>query len=115
MSEMLTKAAVIGNVQNWPAEWITEWDILVGAHGCEFQSSTILRVLESQWQGRQNPMHVTIRNGDNQLTGLVPAYLVESCPRLDYYRRVLSNGQQAEPVLLSHALLGWYGFPIGGD
>ena len=84
-----------------------DWDALVWEHGSPFQTRQFCDTFERHWPASFQPAHVVVRDGD-AVTGLAPAYFYESCPRVDYYK---ASGALSDPLLLSHALVGWYGFP----
>jgi hypothetical protein len=85
------------------------WEALAWDHGSPFHSQTFCQALERHWPGRLHPMHAVVA-ADGEVTGVAPAYLYEQCPRVDYYRA--AGGTLADPLVLSHALVGWYGYPV---
>jgi hypothetical protein len=87
-----------------------EWDELALRHGSPFHASWFLRAIARAWPGTREARHVLVRGADG--AALAPAYLYRSCPRLDYYRPATSP-PLAAPILMSHALVGWYGGVAG--
>ncbi len=90
------------------------WDELVTHHGSAFQYASVLQALESSTKGRFAPRHFML-SADGQLMAGIPAYLYDSCPRLDYYKRANMGAHIQDRILLSHHLIGWYGEPIARD
>lgn len=87
----------------------TDWTELSRETGSPFHSRAFCAVFERYWPGDHRPRHVAIDD-----RACAPAYLYGPCPRLDYYRNNVSPAL-AGPVVGAHALVGWYGGPIGRD
>lgn len=88
------------------------WDeLMVQASASPFQSSGFCNLLDDAWPGSRDSRHIVIRSED-KLIAAVPAYLYGTCARLDYYRKSLGPDPFADPILLSHSLVGWHGYPV---
>jgi predicted N-acyltransferase len=98
---------------NWTKLEDSEWDSLVEAHGSPFQNSALLHAVTASWPGVGRACHVRLYEGGTLKAGL-PLYVLDACPRLDYYRRALPIPFE-DPLLVSHALVGWEGFPVAVD
>jgi Acetyltransferase (GNAT) domain len=107
MSEKINFTVTIGEMDRHDLEG---WDSLVDKFGSGFQKSSLINVFQENWKGVFEPMHISLRQ-DNKIIAAIPAYLYDSCPRLDYYRSKVSPVFE-ERILLSQDLLGWYGYPV---
>lgn len=90
------------------------WNRLVRQFGSGFQTVGFCRAFELHWSGRSWPRHVTVREGD-ELTAVIPAYLYGSCNRVDFYRRCCPGYEIHDPILMSHAMVAWYGYPVAAN
>jgi hypothetical protein len=106
MVDTMNYKITVGDITNHDIE---EWDSLIENFGNGFQKSSLIKVFQEHWMGVFEPKHISISH-DNKLVAAVPAYLYESCPRLDYYKSQVSD-KFRERILLSQDLLGWYGQP----
>jgi predicted N-acyltransferase len=90
-----------------PAAWNA---VVLGAGGSVFHSWEWLAAFEEAPPGDFEPAHLVAYSG-NQLVGVCPAYLVHSCPRLDYLWS-LSGISPGGPILLAHSLAAFSGGPL---
>ncbi len=90
------------------------WKDLIQEHGTAFQTLELCRIFERTWPGRYQAQHIVLAR-EHTPRAVIPAYLYETCPRVDYYKRACPEQLIDDPLLLSHALVGWYGFPVATD
>lgn len=91
----------------------SQWDALVGEYGTPFHSSAFLRAFEAAGPGVHSAAHV--EHFDGELVAGLPAYLYEYCPRLQYYQRQVGVQLSSQKLLVSHTLIGWFGYPLGAQ
>lgn len=84
--------------------------VVLAGGGSVFHSWEWLAAFEEAPPGEFEPAHLVAHSGD-QLVGICPAYLVHSCPRMDYLWS-LSGIAPAGPVLLAHSLAAFSGGPL---
>lgn len=92
----------------------SDWTYVAQQYGTAFQNFELCRIFEETWPGRYYPHHILLYKEDKPVA-LAPAYLYESCPRVDYYKRSCQEHPISDPIFLSHALIGWYGFPCAAN
>ncbi|MDR6224745.1 GNAT family N-acetyltransferase [Desmospora profundinema] len=86
-----------------------EWNGFVQKVGTPFHSKNFMEALDIGWEGTRYNRHVIL--GENGISAVIPAYLYETCPRLDYYRHAVSPPLK-DPVILSHNFVSYYGYPL---
>jgi Acetyltransferase (GNAT) domain len=91
-------------------ETVDAWNALAVSAGSPFHTVEFVSLVTRFWPGDQESRHVVLGEA-GAVDAIVPAFLVGSCPRLDYYRAKVTPSFSGT-VLLSHALVGWYGFPL---
>lgn len=84
--------------------------VVLGGGGSVFHSWEWLAAFEEAPPGDFEPAHLVAYSG-SRLVGICPAYLVHSCPRLDYLWS-LSGISPGGPVLLGHSLAAFSGGPL---
>jgi len=99
---------VIGDI---PPALRASWNHLIYQAGTGFQSFEWCQAFTRSWQGIFTPEHIAICV-DDQVVAAIPAYQHEQCSPVDYYRRAIPTNVITDPILLSHAFAGWYGFPV---
>jgi hypothetical protein len=104
-AELATSAADV-NADDWD-------EVVLAAGGSIFHSHAWHVCFERTAPGSMSAAHVLAYHGD-QLVGVCPAYLIDSCPRLSY---ALSLDRPAAldvdgPVLLAHSLAALDGGPL---
>ena len=88
-----------------------QWNaVVLGGGGSIFHSWEWLAAFEEAPPGEFEPAHVVAFSG-NEVVGVCPAYLVHSCPRLDYLWS-LSGISPSGPILLAHSLAAFAGGPL---
>lgn len=90
------------------------WDTFISKYGSVFQCSAFCQVVENAQLGVYFPRHLVLRR-NGAIIAIVPAYLYTSCPRLDYYRVKGLQNLLHVPILLSHSLIGWRGYPVAAN
>lgn len=87
--------------------------VATSASGSVFHMYEWLRALESAPPGAWRPAHLVAMAG-GEVVGICPAYLIERCPRLEYYLTTFgSRGLQPRaPILLAHSLAALSGGPV---
>jgi hypothetical protein len=98
---------------NVGCEQIGGWTQLSRRTGSPFHSAEFCATIQQCWPGDHVPRHVTVFDR-TECRAIIPAYLYGSCPRLDYYRSNVSPVLK-DRVVGAHALVAWYGYPIGQD
>jgi Acetyltransferase (GNAT) domain len=91
-------------------ETVEAWNALAVSAGSPFHTVEFVALVTRFWPGEQESRHVVLGES-GAVEAIVPAFLVGSCPRLDYYR-AKATPPFSGTLLLSHALVGWYGFPL---
>ncbi|WP_170006021.1 GNAT family N-acetyltransferase [Bacillus fonticola] len=86
----------------------SSWDKVVWDKGHPFQSFSMLKLFEDNWKGDFVPYHIYYEDSENK--SLIPLYFYKNCPRLDYYKN--KAGGFRHNIIMSHALVGWYGTPV---
>ncbi|THK34292.1 GNAT family N-acetyltransferase [Ensifer sp. MPMI2T] len=77
-----------------------------------FHSMEFCMLLQQAWVGCERPSHVEVNVGDRH--AVIPSFRYGACPRLSYYRRNVTPTLDCD-IVGGHALVGWYGGPIGND
>src|SRR5262245_32373552 len=92
----------------------SNWQSAAVAAQSPFHTRELCAVVERAWPGEHTAYHVEQSTASGY--AVIPAFLYKSCPRIDYYRNVIGADFAPDwPILVSHCLVGWYGFPLAFD